>query len=1022
MNPGYTGERGKKQIVHLHIKGGMLMFKKMLLTTLLCVYSLAAYGAESIISVNIHDSAGSNAEMTADDLAGAPGVRVGNWNNLHENNSTLGDNEAVVFSDGTPVDGISITIDTPRAWMDRGTSGDSINEEKLFGGVIDCYADTTTLTVTGIPFKNYTVYFYERNENDARAGIFTHLESGVALYGRWSAGIPDADGNGYVLSTDTTATGTDVATIDPANCVVFEGLSGDDATFEVTSVAVSVPRNKWCGFQIVGQVDDGSARDPGPDDKASDVLRDIDLTWSPGEFAGTHRVYLGESFADVNSATVPTASDLDVNAYDPGRLEFGKTYFWRVDEVNATPDNTVFKGDVWQFTVEPYSIQIPGDTIAVTASSASNEFSIPQKTLDGSGLGADNTHSIRSEDMWFTGAVDLDPWIQYEFDAVKKLDIMTVWNSNSAAEMAIGWGVKDVEIAYSVDGETWDVLADANQFSRATGLPTYNQPDAIAFNGVAAKFVRLNIGSNWGGILMAYGISEVQFSMIPATARTPEPADGTTGVLPSEVITWRAGRDVAQSIIYVGTDPNEVAAGLAPSVTSNTNRLDLSGLDLELGATYYWRVDEVNDAEAFSVWSGPVWGLSLADALVVDDFERYGNVSPDRPFQSWLDGIGYSADEFFPAGYGGNGTGAGVGHDIWSISSPYYDGDIMEKERTIAGSDQSMPLYFNGASETEYSLAMDFTLGGAKTLSIPFRGQAGNTGSLFVKINDVKVTYPHDAANLAKAVWQVFNIDLSTVSTNLQNVTQLTIGVEGNASGMILIDDIMLYAETAEVITPVQPDNSSLILHYAFDEGTGSAIADSSGNGHSGSFESVPMWESGVSGSAISLDGIASHISAPAAVWSAVDTQFTVSFWAKGAEDLGNNWGFFAGDGGDRIVSCHIPWGGQIIFDTTLDWGGERVIVTAADDELRDQWRHWTFVRNTETGEKKVYMDGILYGSTTPSDVPISGVVDFFIGVGNNGAAPYKGLIDDFKIHDRALSAEEILWEAGVTTPVDKPF
>ena len=216
--------------------------------------------------------------------------------------------------------------------------------------------------------------------------------------------------------------------------------------------------------------------------------------------------------------------------------------------------------------------------------------------------------------------------------------------------------------------------------------------------------------------------------------------------------------------------------------------------------------------------------------------------------------------------------------------------------------------------------------------------------------------------------------------------------------------------------------NSSLILHYAFDEGTGSAIADSSGNGNSGSFESIPVWESGVSGSAISLDGVASYISAPATVWSAVDTQFTVSFWAKGAEDLGNNWGFFAGDGGDRIVYCHMPWGGQVIFDTTLDWGSERVIVPAAGDELRDQWRHWTFVRNTETGEKKLYMDGILYGSTTPSDVPISGVVDFFIGVGNAGAAPYKGLIDDFKIHDRALSAEEILWEAGVTTPIDKPF
>jgi hypothetical protein len=417
-----------------------------------------------------------------------------------------------------------------------------------------------------------------------------------------------------------------------------------------------------------------------------------------------------------------------------------------------------------------------------------------------------------------------------------------------------------------------------------------------------------------------------------------------------------------------------------------------------------------------------VWRLSIADVLVVDDFEGYSNVSPDRPFQTWLDGFGYSADEFFPVGYEGNGTGAGIGHDIWSLSSPHYDGDIMETERTIAGSNRSMPLYFDGASETERALSMDFTLGGAKTLSIPFRGQIGNTGSLYVKINGVKVTYPHDAANLAKAVWQAFNIDLASVNTNLSNVTQLIIGIEGNASGMILIDDVTLHSEAGEVITPEAPGTDGLVLYYAFDEGAGSSVADSSGNGNNGVFESIPMWDTGVSGSAASLDGVASHISAPAAAWSTIDTQLTVSFWAKGADDLANNWGFFAGEGSNRIVSCHLPWGSDVIFDTTLDWGDERVVVPAANDELRDQWRHWTFVRNTDTAEKQVYMDGVLYGSTTPADVPISGIVDFFIGVGNGGASPYKGLIDDFKIHNRALSAGEVLWQAGVTTPIDKPF
>ncbi|NQV32838.1 MAG: discoidin domain-containing protein, partial [Phycisphaeraceae bacterium] len=429
----------------------------------------------------------------------------------------------------------------------------------------------------------------------------------------------------------------------------------------------------------------GSAGNPAPENEATDVLRDVILTWAPSPNPSTHSVYFGSDFDDVNTATAPTEAGLDVNSLDVGRLDFGVTYFWRIDEVNTSPDKTVFKGDVWSFSVEPYSILVPGEDIIVTASSISNEFSIPENTINGSGLDADGAHSIVSEAMWFTGTVDLDPWIQYELNGVKKLDTAKVWNSNSAAEMAIGWGIKDVEIVYSVDGENWTVLEGATQFSRAPGSPAYTQADEIAFDGVPAKFVRFNIASNWGGILMSYSLSEVQFNVIPAQARTPEPADGGTDVVPNAVFSWRAGRKAAKSTIFVGTDQTEVADGLAPSVTSNTNSVDVSSLDLQMDTVYYLRVDEVNEAEAISTWAGPVWSFTTAAALIVDDFESYNNISPDRPFQAWLDGFGYSSDEFFPTAFGGNGTGAGIGHDIWSLSSPQYDGDIMETSNTIAG-------------------------------------------------------------------------------------------------------------------------------------------------------------------------------------------------------------------------------------------------------------------------------------------------------------------------------------------------
>ena len=104
------------------------------------------------------------------------------------------------------------------------------------------------------------------------------------------------------------------------------------------------------------------AKAPSPADKASDVLCDAALGWTASEFAATHDVYLGKTFADVNNASrtnpagVLASQGQAATTYDPaGLLDYGQTYYWRVDEVNAAPDNTIFKGTVWCFTTEPYA-------------------------------------------------------------------------------------------------------------------------------------------------------------------------------------------------------------------------------------------------------------------------------------------------------------------------------------------------------------------------------------------------------------------------------------------------------------------------------------------------------------------------------------------------------------------------------------------------------------------------------------------------------------------------------------------
>ena len=97
----------------------------------------------------------------------------------------------------------------------------------------------------------------------------------------------------------------------------------------------------------------GSAGGPVPVDKATDVARDSVLTWKAGDMAATHDVYFGTTFADANTASrtdakgVLVSKDQTDTTFDPpGSLAYGQTYYWRIDEVNAAPDYTIFKGDV----------------------------------------------------------------------------------------------------------------------------------------------------------------------------------------------------------------------------------------------------------------------------------------------------------------------------------------------------------------------------------------------------------------------------------------------------------------------------------------------------------------------------------------------------------------------------------------------------------------------------------------------------------------------------------------------------
>ncbi|MFC1764517.1 DUF4457 domain-containing protein [Planctomycetota bacterium] len=471
------------------------------------------------------------------------------------------------------------------------------------------------------------------------------------------------------------------------------------------------------------------AKQPIPANSAVDVAPDTALTWKPSPLAATHNVYIGENAEDVALATlddprgVLVSSDQDDSSYVPeALLALGTTYYWRVDGVN---DLDTYMGSVWEFEVEPVALDLAQAYITVSASSFVGEQS-PQNTIDHSGLDVNGTHATDVNTMWLSDTDPAGAWIEYTFDRSYQMQGMRVWNYNASDESTHGLGMKDVVVSYS-DGTDWKTVGGVNQLAQAPGLEGYQANTVIELNNVVASAIRIAASSNWGGSENKFGLSEVRFSVIPNAARLPQPESGRVDIDPTPEISlsWRPGRVVAHHVLYLSTDEQAVMDGTAQSMILND--AEYPALNLDVNAVYYWRVDEVNEAE---VWPGEIWNFSTAESLPIDDFEDYTNEPPFLIFQSWADGLGVNGDDWVPPipSVPANGTGALVGYDIWTWDSPHVGRDVMERQYSHSPA-QCMPLaYQNGespyVSEAVHTIdhTQDWTGNGVDSLGFWYRG------------------------------------------------------------------------------------------------------------------------------------------------------------------------------------------------------------------------------------------------------------------------------------------------------------
>jgi len=581
---------------------------------------------------------------------------------------------------------------------------------------------------------------------------------------------------------------------------VIEEIVGQDGWVSGNSLVIIIyddPDNPSISFRTAeaGPGDDavllhiewslGQPKRPSPADGETEVSRDVVLDWVPGFFAppvNGHKVYLSENFDDVNDGIGGITQSAD--SYAPGRLDFGTTYYWRVDEVNAPPDSTIHEGKVWSFTTE--FLAYPIENITVTASSTGQQDMGPENTINGVGLDANGLHSIDATDMWLSGDEPLGAWIEYEFDKVYKSHEMWIWNSNQMVESLVGFGLKDVSVEYSLDGTDYAALGTTHEFAQAPGESDYAHNTTVDFSGAGAKYVKLTANSNWEGLLNLYGLSEVRFLYIPVEAKTPDPVSGATGVDLDVVLGWRAGREAVTHDVYFSDDEQAVIDGTAPVETVTETSYGPSSLDL--GKTYYWKINEVNEAETITTWGSNIWSFTTVDFLIVDDFESYNDINEGEPgsnriYLAWLDGFDNPA-----------ANGSVVGH----ANPP------LAEQSIVHGGGQSMPFaYDNAVGKSEATSVLtsnDWTVKGVSRLTIWYQGDPANAAeTMYVMLNGSATVDNGDPAAAQAAGWTEWNIDLQAFAdqgVNLANVTSITLGLRSGTggTGMIYFDDIRLYA------------------------------------------------------------------------------------------------------------------------------------------------------------------------------------------------------------------------------------
>jgi len=557
----------------------------------------------------------------------------------------------------------------------------------------------------------------------------------------------------------------------------------------------------------------------------------------------------------------------------------------------------------------------------------------------------------------------------------------------------------------------------------------------LPFEPRAIRIVALDYGGTAPGFDIGNVLARTSIISSP-TAGNPYPPDNSKNISIDSTLDWVPGNYAEEHYVYLSTNINDFfsnASGINNPAQPQDSNIFNPGL-LEFDKTYYWRVDEINETDVNSPWTGNIWKYKTSNNFVIDDFESYYNNSDL--------------------------------YQIWSQNNSRID--ITNNQSHSCFQSMEFSYYYSSDSNEKVILnfdhPQDWKSANANILELFFYGQSYNdidNCQMYIAIGDevaeTIIPFTGNPNNLRKEIWQQWEIDLRNITEiDISRIKYICIGLRNDpnqsntiiGSGNIYIDDIKLYSSIClqknrpiadlncdcivnfEDFTelsytwldsgyneyPVTEPNSPL-LWYTFDGRTLDLTGNSEVQVHGN-----PNYTLGFFGQAINFDGQEDYIEVTQVEnsFSQIENGITICFWQYGKDSQYHRDTIICSDYEynvyDPSISINLGcWkkAGRYNWDCgsssrTSDKrlsGNHRY-----KSEWAEHWNHWAFTKDATTGIMQIYLNGKLYDSRMESDRIISPVNSFTIGNGWYGY--YDGLLDDLKIYDYVLTQPEIVYSA----------